>query len=68
MVPYGKSLFYQLLPFMLNFRRGSTEAQDTEQCCVIVMSPLLSRMQGWNYQRRMESTVELKTCKHCSFV
>ncbi len=41
---YGKSLCYQLLPFMFDFRRGSTEAQDTEQCCVIVNSPLLSLM------------------------
>ncbi len=43
MVPHcAKSLCYQLLPFMFDFRRRSTEAQDTEQCCVIVNYPLLS--------------------------
>ena len=41
---YGKSLCYQLLPFMLDFRRGSTEAQDTHRYCVIVISPLLALM------------------------
>ena len=41
---YGKSLCYQLLPFMFDFRRGSTEAQDTHRCCVIVISPLLALM------------------------
>ncbi len=29
---------------MFDFRRGSSEAQDTDQCCVIVISPLLSLM------------------------
>ena len=38
---YGKSLCYQ---FMFDFRRGSTEAQDTHRCCVIVISPLLALM------------------------
>ncbi len=36
---HGKSLCNKLLPFMFDFRRGSTEAQYTEQCCVIVNSP-----------------------------
>ena len=33
-----------VLPFMFDFRRGSTEAQDTHRCCVIVISPLLALM------------------------
>ncbi len=38
----AKSLCYQLLPFMFDYRRGSTESQDTEQCCVIVFTSALS--------------------------
>ncbi len=39
----AKSVCYQLLPFMFE-RHGSTAEQDTEQCCVIINSPLLSLM------------------------
>ena len=41
---YGKSLCYQLLPFLLDFKLGRTGAIATERSVVLVISPLVSLM------------------------
>ena len=41
---YGKSLCYQLLPFMYDFKRGKVGAPEVELSVVVVISPLVSLM------------------------
>ncbi len=41
---YGKSLCYQLLPFLLDHKRGRIGAPQAELSVVIVVSPLVSLM------------------------
>ncbi len=52
----AKSFCYQLLPFMFDFRRGSTEPQDTYRVVLcLVNSHMLSHgfLSSENYQRRV---------------
>ena len=39
---YGKSLCYQLLPFMYDFKLKRTSVRRTERSVVLVLSPLVS--------------------------
>ena len=41
---YGKSICYQLLPFLLDMKFGRTEAPAVERSVVLVVSPLVSLM------------------------
>ena len=41
---YGKSLCYQLLPFMYDFKLKRTSVRRTERSVVLVLSPLVSLM------------------------
>ena len=41
---YGKSLCYQLLPFMFDFKLKRTNSRRTERSVVLVLSPLVSLM------------------------
>ena len=38
---YGKSLCYQLLPFMFDFKLKQTSSRRTEKSVVLVLSPLV---------------------------
>ena len=39
---YGKSLCYQLLPYMLDVKLGLTKAAPSERSVVLVISPLVN--------------------------
>ena len=41
---YGKSLCYQLLPFLFDYKRGRINAPEADLSVVIVVSPLVSLM------------------------
>ena len=41
---YGKSLCYQLLPFMFDFKLKRTSSRRSERSVVLVLSPLVSLM------------------------
>ena len=41
---YGKSLCYQLLPFMFDFKLKRTSSPRVERSVVVVLSPLVSLM------------------------
>ncbi len=41
---YGKSICYQVLPFLFSSKLGRSIASPTEQCVVLVISPLISLM------------------------
>ena len=39
---YGKSLYYQLLPYMFDVKLGLTKAAPSERSVVLVISPLVN--------------------------
>ncbi len=41
---YGKSLCYQLLPFLMDYKLGRTKAPLVDKSVVLVVSPLVSLM------------------------
>ena len=41
---YGKSICYQVLPYLFDSKLGRVSASPTDQCAVLVISPLISLM------------------------
>ena len=41
---YGKSICYQVLPYLFDSKLGRVDASPVEQCVVLIISPLISLM------------------------